>query len=97
MTPGDSAKTLTEADLLRAGEELAYLSVPVEARLTADSYVRFKAWIDMQHDPFTPRPVPTPFDVFAGIRIIVDETIAPDRIEFRDQRGNVTAAFDVPS
>lgn len=88
-------KPLTEADLMRAGDELAYLLAPVEARLTADSFVRFRVWLEP--DPSKPSPPPTLFETFAGIRIIVDETVAPDRIEFRDRHGNVTAAFEIPS
>lgn len=86
-------KKLTVEDLKRAVDELAYSHSPVEARLTADAYSRFRVWL--LPDPTKPIPRPSPMSLYSGIKVIVDPTIAPNRIEFRDADGNVTAAFEI--
>ena len=78
------------AALLEASETLAYLNSPVEVRLDADSL----NWLRARLAPplFTPA---SPFDI-GGVRLIVDPTIPPRRIEFRDRDGNVVSSFDLP-
>lgn len=83
------------AALLAAGDELAYRNAPVEARLNAASLRSLKTLV--APDPYLSAQAPTPFPTFTGIRLIVDPEMPPNRIEFRDRDGSVTARFDLPA
>jgi hypothetical protein len=83
-----SEARLTLADLRRAANELAYLNAPVECRTSPLGLHLLRLMVD---------PILQPHDHFSitGLRIIVDPTMPGSRIEFRDQYGKVTNAFEL--
>lgn len=94
VTSGDS--TLTMKQLMAAADELAYLKAPVEARLSKHG-LRFLRWWLAPDPAHVPPPAPlSPLGLIGGIRLIVDEALPSNRIEFRDSDGTVTASFDLP-
>ena len=92
--PRDDA-TLTMAALKEAADQLAYLNAPVEGRLSSMTLIQLKLMLmpDPRDPPLLP---PSPFETMSGIRLTVDHSIPPRRIEFRDRDGKVMSTYDLP-
>ena len=77
----------------KASDELAYLDAPVEARVTRYGLNALR--LMLAPDPTKPSPPPVLAPIY-GVRLIVDESLPPKQIEFRDGDGKVTSSFELP-
>lgn len=86
--------TLTMAALKEAYDQLAYLNAPCEARLSNLSLKKLRVMLE----PPPERPLaPTSLvSSMYGLKLVVDEDLPFNRIEFRDRDGKVMSTYDLP-
>lgn len=78
---------------MEAADQLAYWVLPLEARLSSASLSILRVLLTPEPDKPT-APPPTPLQI-GGVRLIVDESIPPRRIEFWDSDGKIVRSFKI--